>query len=556
MIHALVFLFRTRFHGIRRFFGILLRLFRNNQASLCQAILSKVTKRHIDSRIALRNTNILERCIRERIEMSGHVFALRIHEHLEILRPSDIGTAPFFGHREFHRKVVLHHEPAQSGVRPNRTRNCTASHACFVIEHALSKRMVQADKFNIVVRHGNIAIEGHRHACATAHATITIGAFATFTAQIRLAVHTATASTERSHSQIRHARHRACFHLRPHRDEEAPRHSALFDIEPTVHQRIKHEILEFRFRIEFSNFVRDFLCLFRVARVEFQQAVTAVFNILAHLLAVFFDLRDDVFHKVFKACSRRCQSFNQRFRVLKEQFATAHERGAKRIQTFVVPAEHDFLTRTLHVRHVDNDILVLTNAVQAANTLFDKCCIEREVEQDQVMRELEVTAFGTNFRGNEQVGAIGLTEVCSRLVARHDAHVFVEHHKRTSTQKFNEQSFKRLHHLDGFANQQNLFVLVFLEESLEPFKAFIHMPSIREPRAEEAVLLNVRRCFEVAVSSHFYHFAISRIWFQRNLIEHSFRESAHALTRIAEHHRTRTHTIDNAAHPFARRHRL
>ena len=397
MVHALVFLFRTRFHGICRFFGILLSLFRNNQASLCQAILSKVTERHIDSGIALRNANILERRIRKRIEMSGHVFALRIHEHLEILRPCDIGTAPFFGHREFHSKVVLHHEPAQTGVRPNGARHCSTAKARFVIEHALSQRVVQADKFNIVMRHRDIAIERDRHASATAHATIAVTFSTTFATEIRLAIHAATASTRRSHCQIRHARHRTRFNLRSHRDEEAILHRTLFHIESAIHQGIEHEILEFRFRIKFTNFIRDFLGLFRIAGVKFEQAVTTVFNMLTHLLAVFLDLRDDVLHKVFKASARRCQSFNQGFRVLEEEFTTAHERSAKRIQTFVVPAEHHFLTRTLHVRHVDDNVLVLTNAVQAANTLFHESGIKRQVEQDQVMRELEVTAFRTNF---------------------------------------------------------------------------------------------------------------------------------------------------------------
>ena len=411
--------------------------------------------------------------------------------------------------------------------------------------------MVQADKFNIVVRHRNIAIERDRHASATAHATIAVTFSTTFATQIRLAIHATTTSSSRSHCQIRHARHRARFNLRSHRDEEAILHRALFHIESAIHQGIKHEILEFRLGIKFTNFIRNFLSLFWIAGVEFEQAVTAVFNMLTHLFAVFLDLRDDVLYKVFKASARRCQSFNQRFRVLEEEFTTAHERSAKRIQAFVVPAEHHFLTRALHVRHVDDDVLVLTNAVQAANTLFHESGIKRQVKQDQVMRELEVTAFRTNFRSDEQVSAIGLAEVCRSLVTCHDAHVFVEHHKRTFAQEFEEQSFKRLHDLDRFANQQNLFVLVFLEEPLEPHKTFIHRPCVGEPRAEEAIFLNVGRCFQVAVGSDIHHFTVSRIRFERNFIEHTLRESAHALTRIAEHHGTRTHAIDNAAHPFA-----
>ena len=488
--------------------------------------------------------------------MFRHVFALCVHQDLEIFRPCNVCTSPFFGHRQFNSKVVLHHESAQAGVRPNRTRDSSTSQARFIIEHALSQRMVKTDKFNIVVSHCDIAIERHRHASATAHATVAIGIATAFAAQIRLAVHAATASAIRRQRQVRHARHRTRFDLRSHRDEETIRHRTLLDIESAVYQRIEHEILEFRFIVKFLNFVRNFLCLFRIAGVEFEQAVTTVLDVLAHQFAIFLDLRNHILYKVIETYSRRRKRLNQRFRIFEEEFAAAHQRSTERIQAFVVPAEHHFLTGAFHVRHVDDDILVLPNAVQAANTLFNKSRIERQIEQHQVMRELEVAAFGANFRSDEQVSAIGLAKVCSGLVTRHDAHVFVEHHERALAQEFEEQSFKSLHHLDRFANQQNLFVLVFLEETLEPYKAFVQMPSVRESCTKETVLLNVRRSFEVAVGSHFHHFAVSRIRFERNLIEHALREAANALTRIAEHHGTRAHAIDNAAHPFARRHRL
>ena len=172
------------------------------------------------------------------------------------------------------------------------------------------------------------------------------------------------------------------------------------------------------------------------------------------------------------------------------------------------------------------------------------------------MRELEVTAFRTNFRRNEQIRAIGLAKVRRRLVARHDAHVFVEHHKSALAQKFEEQSFKSQHHLDGFAYQENLFVLVLLEETLEPHKAFVHSPRIGESRTKETVFLDIGRGFQVTVGSHVHHFTINRVRFERDFIEHALRESTHALTRIAEHHGPRTHAIDDAAHPFARRHGL
>ena len=172
------------------------------------------------------------------------------------------------------------------------------------------------------------------------------------------------------------------------------------------------------------------------------------------------------------------------------------------------------------------------------------------------MGKLEVAAFGTDFGGNQQVRAVFTAEIRSSLVAGHNRHILVEHREGAFAHEFRQERFKSLHHLNRFANQEHLVVRMFLQESLEPHIAFIECPGIGIARAEKAVFLNVGGHVEIVFGSHVHHVAVVLVRVQRNFVEHALRESAHALTRIAEHHRARTHGIYNAANPFVSRHAL
>ena len=321
-------------------------------------------------------------------------------------------------------------------------------------------------------------------------------------------------------------------------------------------QGFQEQILQFRLRVDAEDLVRNFLRLLGIAGIVFQQAVAALLDILAHRLAVLANLRDDVLDKVFKPVPRVGKSLNQAVRVLEEEFAAAHEGCAESVQAIVVPAEHDFLSGALHVRHVHDDIFGLADAVQAPDTLFHKRRVEREVEQHQMVRELEIAAFGTDFRGDEQVCAVLLAEIRGGLVSGHDGHVLMEHGERALTQVIREDGFQSEYNLDRFANEENLVVAVFLQKFLEPHDAFIEFPAIGIARAQESVLLDVRRRIQVVFGCGLHHFAVSRIRFKANLVEFALRESAHALTRIAEHDGTRTHAVHDTANPLACGHGL
>ena len=321
-------------------------------------------------------------------------------------------------------------------------------------------------------------------------------------------------------------------------------------------QRFQKQVLQFILRVDPENLVGNFLRLLGVAGIVFQQAVAPLLDVLAHRLAVLAHLRDDVLDKVFKPVPRVGKRLDQAVRVLEEEFAAAHEGRAESVQAIVVPAEHDFLPGALHVGHMHNDVFGLADTVQAPDTLFHKGSIERKVKQHQVMRELEVSALGTDFRCDKQVRAVWLAEVRGSLVAGHDGHVLVEHRERALAQVVRKDRLQREHHLDGFANQKNLVFLVFLQEFLQPHDALVELPAVGIARAEQAVFLDVGRGVQVVLGGGLHHLAVPRVRFQANLVELALREPAHALSRIAEHHGTRAHAIYDTADPFARSHGL
>ena len=72
------------------------------------------------------------------------------------------------------------------------------------------------------------------------------------------------------------------------------------------------------------------------------------------------------------------------------------------------------------------DVVLLTDAVEAADALFEQIGIEWQIPQHQSMRKLEVTSFGTDLRADQQTRAVGLGEVRRIAVALHDAQAFME----------------------------------------------------------------------------------------------------------------------------------
>ena len=106
---------------------------------------------------------------------------------------------------------------------------------------------------------------------------------------------------------------------------------------------------------------------------------------------------------------------------------------------------------------------------------------------------------------------------------------------------------------------------MLFQESLEPDNAFVLVPGVGILGTEKTVLLDVgsqvvASCtlfhVEVFLGGNFHHVPVFWIGFQRNGVQDAFRETAHALAGIPEHHGTGTHGIHNPANPLPCRQRL
>src|SRR5262245_38314577 len=96
------------------------------------------------------------------------------------------------------------------------------------------------------------------------------------------------------------------------------------------------------------------------------------------------------------------------------------------VDAFVIPACEHLLRRALDIGHVNGDILCLANPIETANPLFKQFGIERQVEQHEVMRELKVAAFTTNFGANKNLGAVFFGKPRGVSVALDERKLFVK----------------------------------------------------------------------------------------------------------------------------------
>src|SRR5688572_6061771 len=87
------------------------------------------------------------------------------------------------------------------------------------------------------------------------------------------------------------------------------------------------------------------------------------------------------------------------------------------VHPFVVPAGEDFLGGALNVRHMDVDVFGLPDSIQAADPLFEQFGIQRKIEKDQVVRKLKVPPFAADFRADQDLSALLLSEPGSVAVA-------------------------------------------------------------------------------------------------------------------------------------------
>ena len=107
--------------------------------------------------------------------------------------------------------------------------------------------------------------------------------------------------------------------------------------------------------------------------------------------------------------------------------------GAERVQCLVIPFEQVLLRRVFQVGYVQLNGVLLADAVQATDTLFQQIRMGRQIEHHQMMSELKVATFTADLRTDHHLGTELLVgeEGCG-TVALDDAHAFVEYGGRNA----------------------------------------------------------------------------------------------------------------------------
>ncbi len=162
-----------------------------------------------------------------------------------------------------------------------------------------------------------------------------------------------------------------------------------------------------------------------------------------------------------RACS--LGQLGQRLAIAAQQLAAIGRAGAERVQAFVVPARQHVLRAVVHGQDMDGDVVLLADAVESADALFQQVRIQRQVPQDQPMGELEVAPFRADLRAQQQARAVGLGKVRGVAVALDDAEAFVE--ARDADAAARAQRFLQRQHLGlAAADQQELVLRVLLQQ--------------------------------------------------------------------------------------------
>ena len=145
----------------------------------------------------------------------------------------------------------------------------------------------------------------------------------------------------------------------------------------------------------------------------------------------------------------------------------------------MIPFNDAFLGAAGHVGHVDADGLGLADAVEAADALFEEAGVEREVEEDEVVGELEVAALAADFGAEEELRAVGLGEPCGLTVALDERQALVEKadlHGDLLLQRGLEGG----HLARGFADEQGFPGAVRLEKRNEPVETRVVAEGVTE----------------------------------------------------------------------------
>ena len=216
------------------------------------------------------------------------------------------------------------------------------------------------------------------------------------------------------------------------------------------------------------------------------------------------------------------------------------------VQGGVVPLEQALLGAAFQIGHMQFDGVALADAVEAADALFEQVRVGWQVEQHQMMGELEVAAFGADFRADQHLGAEFLVgEVGRGTVALEDAHAFVEHRGRGAGA--HAQGLFQVE--GGFgvgADHQHLGLAEHLQGIDQPLDARIEFPPAWAVLAILAPGLVAGFRVQVGVFTERQFQVLHRVG-QRIGVQLTGREALHGGAGVAQQHAAGAVTVEQFA---------
>ena len=223
--------------------------------------------------------------------------------------------------------------------------------------------------------------------------------------------------------------------------------------------------------------------------------------------------------------------------VAAQDLATVGWTGAECVETFVVPAQQRVLCRSTDGDRVQRDVVALADAIESADALLEQVRIERQIPQDQLMRELEIATLRSDLRAQQHARAVGFGEPGRVAITLQDRHAFVEACNLDSgfhAQRF----FEREHFRLCAADQQEFVARVPLDQGDEPGQTWIR---------RKVVLAG--RWTRLRISVEFGEQMLARRVVELVAVQHgdigdSARKSADLSSAVAEHHAAGAVAVD------------
>lgn len=159
----------------------------------------------------------------------------------------------------------------------------------------------------------------------------------------------------------------------------------------------------------------ELLGLLWATGVELKESITALFHLMPERLVGFPGFFDGGGVECFQSIGK-----------LLLEFPGAAGWVGECIQAVMEPAEALRFGPTRRVGDVDVNIACLTDAIQSADALLECFGILGQIDEDEVLGKLEVTALATNFGCDQHAGTIGFGKPSGLSVALYDGHGFMK----------------------------------------------------------------------------------------------------------------------------------